>query len=93
MTGPEAGFLLLACRLGNPDRKVLTTAQLRTLAQRMKAFSLDDPDRELLPEDLVKLGYGTDMAQRILGLLEEEELLAALFAACWAADSADCWES
>lgn len=75
MTGPEAGFLLLSCRLGNPERKVLTTAQLRILSQRMQDFQMDDPDRDLTPEDLVKLGYGTDMAQRIVALLDEEDLL------------------
>ena len=75
MTGPEAGFLLLSCRLGNPERRVLTTAQIRTLSQRMKDFHMDDPDRDLLPEDLMKLGYGMEMAQRIVELLDEEELL------------------
>jgi predicted Rossmann fold nucleotide-binding protein DprA/Smf involved in DNA uptake len=75
LTGPEAGFLLLSCRLGNPFRKVLTTAQLRTLSQRMQDFVLDDPDRELTAEDLTKLGYGKDMAQRIIGLLSEKDLL------------------
>jgi predicted Rossmann fold nucleotide-binding protein DprA/Smf involved in DNA uptake len=75
LTGPEAGFLLLSCRLGNPERKVLTTAQMRTLSQRMKDFQMDDPDRDLTDEDLVKLGYGRDMAQRILSLLEAEDLL------------------
>lgn len=75
MTGPEAGFLLLSCRLGNPDRKVLSTAQMRTLSQRMKGFQMDDPDRDLTAQDLTKLGYGMDMAQRIVTLLDEEELL------------------
>ena len=75
MTGPEAGFLLLSRRLGNPDRKVLSTAQMRTLSQRMKDFHMDDPDRDLLPEDLMKLGYGMEMARRIADLLDEEELL------------------
>jgi predicted Rossmann fold nucleotide-binding protein DprA/Smf involved in DNA uptake len=75
LTGPEAGFLLLSCRLGNPDRKVLTTAQLRTLAQRMKDFALDDPDRDLTAEDIRALGYGRDMAQRIVNLLDDEDLL------------------
>ena len=75
MTGPEAGFLLLSCRLGNPERKVLTTAQLRTLSQRMRDFRPEDPDRDLTAEDLTRLGYGKDMASRIVALLEEEELL------------------
>lgn len=75
MTGPERGFLLLTSRLGNPDRKVLTTPQLRTLAGRMKDFELDDPDRDLTAADLSGLGYGQEMAQRIVALLSEEELL------------------
>ena len=75
MTGPEAGFLLLSCRLGNPERKVLSTAQMRTLSQRMKNFTLDDPERDLTAEDLQRIGYGEDMARRILSLLDEEDLL------------------
>jgi predicted Rossmann fold nucleotide-binding protein DprA/Smf involved in DNA uptake len=75
LTGPEAGFLLLSSHLGNPDRRVLTTAQLRTLSQRMKNAAMDDPDRDLLPHDLVNLGYGPEMAERIVALLEEEDLL------------------
>ena len=75
MTGPEAGFLLLGCRLGNPERKVLSTAQMKTLSQRMKDFQMDDPDRDLTVKDLVKLGYGQEMAHRIVSLLDEEELL------------------
>ncbi len=75
MTGPEAGFLLLSCHLGNPERKVLSTAQLRTLSQRMKDYRMDDPDRDLTVEDLLKLGFGPELAQCVLALLEEEELL------------------
>lgn len=71
----EAGFLLLTSHLGNPERKVLSTAQLRTLGQRMKGVTIDDPNRELIPDDLVKLGYGPEMAERIVALLEEEDLL------------------
>lgn len=77
MTGREAGFLLLSCRCGNPDRKVLTTAQLRTLGERMRSMPVPAEDRELQVSDLIALGYGQDMAYRILGLLEEEELLRA----------------
>ena len=72
----EAGFLLLTSRLGNPDRKVMSTAQLRTLAQRMKGVAIDDPHRDLVAADLVKLGYGPEMAERIVALLSEEDLLA-----------------
>lgn len=75
MDGKEAGFLLLTSKLGNPDRKVLTTAQLRTLGQRMQNMSRPVEDRELVPQDLIALGYSRDMACRILSLLEETELL------------------
>ena len=75
MTGAETGFLLLTSQLGNPDRKPLTTAQLRILAGRVKAAEKDTTDRELCVEDLLALGYGREMAGRILNLLGEEELL------------------
>ncbi len=75
MTGKEAGFLLLTCRFGNPERKVLTTAQLRILSGRMKTMPRPLEDRELEASDLMAIGYGRDMAERILALLEEEDLL------------------
>ena len=75
MTGPERGFLLLTSHLGNPERPVLTTAQFRTLSDRVKHGLLPSEDRELTISDLLSLGYGKDMASRILGLLSEEDLL------------------
>ena len=75
MTGAEMGFLLLSSQLGNPDRKVLTTAQLRVLGQRVRQLQVDDPNRDLTQRDLQALGYGEDMARRILALLDETELL------------------
>lgn len=74
MRGAEQGFLLLTSNLGNPDRKVLTTPQLRQLAQRVRKMEMPE-DRDLTREDLIKLGYGGEMAQRIVSLLDEEELL------------------
>ena len=75
MTPREEGFLLLGSFLGNPDRRPLTTAQMRTLAQRMATVSHPVQDRELTPSDLIPLGYGEEMATRIVALLEETELL------------------
>ena len=75
ISAKEAGFLLLTSKLGNPDRKVLTTAQLRTLGQRMRNMPRPEEDRDLKPEDLTGLGYSYDMACRIVSLLEETELL------------------
>jgi len=71
----ERGFLLLADHLGDPNRKVLTAAQLRTLAQRMHAQQLPAKDADITLRDILHLGYGRDMAVRILTLLNEEERL------------------
>lgn len=75
MTGKERGFLLLTSHLGNPERKVLTTAQLRTLAQRVQGREVEEADRDLTEKDLYALGYNREMSQRIVSLLDEEELL------------------
>lgn len=75
MNPREAGFLLLTCRLGNPDRHVLTTAQLHTLADRMGRSEKPIQDRELSQEDLVCLGYNREMSGRIVSLLEDVDLL------------------
>ncbi|MBQ8238592.1 MAG: DNA-protecting protein DprA [Oscillospiraceae bacterium] len=77
MRQAERGFLLLASHLGDPDRKPLTGAQLRVLAQRGREMELDDPDRDLTERDLVQLGYGREMAGRIVALLDEEARLDA----------------
>lgn len=75
MTALERGFLLLTSHLGNPDRKVLTTAQLRILADRIKYGRTPEEDRELTEKDLFSLGYNREMSRRIVSLLEETELL------------------
>lgn len=75
MTGPEKGFLLLTSHLGNPDRPVLTTAQFRTLADRVRHHVMGQDERDLQASDLISIGYGREMAARILGLLSEEDLL------------------
>ena len=75
MNSREKGFLLLTSHLGDPERKVLTVAQLRDLAGRAKDLDITDPNRNMQIEDLVRLGYAPDMAQRILRLLDDKELL------------------
>lgn len=75
MTGPEQGFLLLSSHLGNPTRKVLTTAQLRKLGQCILQANFVDPDQEVTPESLVSLGYDRSTANRIFMLLSETEVL------------------
>ena len=75
MTGAERGFLLLTSHLGNPERPVLTTAQLRILADRVSHAEVPKEKRDLKVSDLISLGYGREMASRIHSLLEEEALL------------------
>lgn len=75
MNAREEGFLLLGSSLGNPERKCLTTAQLRTLATRVAVSERSLQDRDLTLADLTALGYGPEMAARILALLDSSELL------------------
>lgn len=75
MNARERGFLLLTSHLGDPDRKPLTPAQLRTLAQRVRSIDRPDSDRDLQLEDLLALGYNRQMGGHILELLEQEEVL------------------
>lgn len=75
MNAREMGFLLLGSTLGNPERKILTTAQLRSLAARAAAMERPTEDRELTASDLTAMGYGPEMADKILGLLAETQLL------------------
>jgi len=75
LTGAERGFLLLSSHLGEPARKPLSTAQLRTLADRLAYAPRFAENRELAPEDLTALGYSGEMAEHILTLLNEEDVL------------------
>ncbi len=75
MNGKERGFLLLTSTLGDPGRRPLTVAQFRTLAQRARAMERPLTDRNMIAEDLMALGYNRPAAERILGLLSQEEQL------------------
>lgn len=75
MKQAERGFLLLSSCLGDPDRRPLTTAQLRVLAERSWRMRAPDRERELEAEDLMALGYGRQQAERILALLAQEDVL------------------
>lgn len=75
MNPRERGFLLLTSHLGNPERRVLTAPQLRVLSQRLRSDCQTPEDRELCGLDLRRLGYGEELAGRIVALLEEEDLL------------------
>lgn len=71
----ERGFLLLSSRLGDPDRKPLSTAQLRTLADRSWRMETPAEERDITQADLMALGYGGQMAERIVDLLSQEDVL------------------
>ena len=75
MKTAEQGFLLLTSHLGDPQSKPLTVAQFRKLANRVQIMDKPVLERELSCDDLVALGYGREMAQRILQLLSRQELL------------------
>ena len=76
MNPREKGFLLLTSHMGDPERKVLSVPQFRVLAQRVSAGFRADENRDLEFSDLTALGYGGELAERILALLSEEERLA-----------------
>ena len=76
MNALERGFLLLSSHLGDPDRRPLTTAQLRTLADRIRSMDRPAEDRGLRSSDLMALGYSREFSQRVVALLEEEAVLA-----------------
>ncbi|MDO5401112.1 MAG: DNA-processing protein DprA [Eubacteriales bacterium] len=75
MTGAQRGFLLLCSHLGDPQRRPLTTAQLRLLARRVQTWDRPGEDRELNERDLLALGYGPGAAAQILLLLSQEDVL------------------
>lgn len=75
MNAREKGFLLLTSHLGDPDRRVLTTAQLRILADRVANVPLSVEDRDICEFDLMALGYNREMSRRIVSLLDEEDVL------------------
>lgn len=74
MNPREQGFLLLTSCLGDPDRRPLTDAQLRLLTGRMELMKKGE-DRDIVPQDLICLGYGQEMANRIVALLEDTDSL------------------
>ena len=83
MTGPEQGFLLLTSALGAPQRKPLTVPQFRNLAKRVAAAKRELDSRDLMPRDLIKLGYDEAMAQRIYGLLSSANQLREYLRRAW----------
>ncbi len=80
MNHRERGFLLLTSHLGDPERKVLTAAQLRDLALRVRDGRPSGESRELTEKDLAELDYSEEAARQIVSLLCQEPLLDAYLA-------------
>ena len=75
MNNKERGFLLLTSMLGSPERRPLTVAQFRDLANRVTQMQKPVDARDLTEGYLLGLGYDRPVAMRIVGLLSEGELL------------------
>lgn len=71
----EQGFLLLTSHLGDPERKILSVAQLRTLSARIRSLENPDGAEDVTEGTLTALGYSVEMARRILQLLSGTEQL------------------
>lgn len=63
--------------LGDPVCKPLTVSQFRELTRRMRAAERPGEDRELKREDLLRIGCGEALAERILCLLSRGAQLDA----------------
>lgn len=75
MTGAQRGFLLLTSKLGVPERKPLSVAQLRKLAERVRTVERRLLSAQIEPEDFLAMGYSPETARHMWSLLQEEELL------------------
>lgn len=75
MNSREEGFLLLTGRLGDPNRRPLTVAQLRELERCVLRSERPLDDRELLPGDLTALGCSEETAEKVVSLLDDRSLL------------------
>ena len=75
MNNKERGLLLLTSHLGNPERKPMTVAQFRTLANRVSQMDKPTEIRDLTEADMLALGYDSHAAHRIIALLSDDFLL------------------
>ena len=76
MTALEEGVLLLCCRLGDPQSRPLTMAQFRELGTRVRANEgRAETFGQVTRQDLIRLGYSEEDAERIVTLLERQPQL------------------
>lgn len=76
MNSREKGFLLLTSRLGDPQRRPLTVAQMRELERCVRRSSKPTEDRDLFADDLIQLGCSDETAQKVVSLLTDDTLLS-----------------
>lgn len=77
MNARECGYLLLSSKLGDPDRRPLSTPQLRLLAQKASYLSDGCMDADLTAEHLIAAGVDKGLALRTVNLLSDELQLKA----------------
>lgn len=77
MNSREAGFLLLTSRLGDPNRRPLTVAQLRELERCVRRSGRPTEDREMTTDDLIQLGCSEETAGKVISLLNDGPILSA----------------
>ena len=76
MNRAEEGVLLLCSSLGQCDSNPLTMAQFRELGMRVRAHGFkEDLSRDLNQADLQHMGYSVEQADRILRLLDRQNVL------------------
>ena len=75
MNRREEGFLLLTCRCKEVDRHCLTVRQLWDLEQLVLRSGRPVLDKVIELSDLTDIGCPPDMAQRVLQLLSQEDLM------------------
>ena len=66
---------MLTSRLGDPHRRPLTVAQLRELERCVRRSERPTQDRDLQPDDLIRLGCSYETAHKVISLLEDRSLL------------------
>ena len=83
MNPRECGYLLLSSKLGIPDRRPLSTAQLRLLAQRAAYLPETRGTQELTMAHLLSLGLERQLAERVFVLnCTNQSINRSLFFLC-----------
>lgn len=77
MTPADCGYLLLTSKLGDPERRPLTTPQLRVLAQKAAFLPHPDGSEELTQAHLLAAGVEKQLAEKTVGLLNDTLQLKA----------------